>query len=50
MENAGRRDRMHGYDVFIEWQVAGVAEARHGGMVWGAGDNAERWQEMTLLH
>ena len=28
MENAGRRDRMHGYDVFIEWQVAGVAEAR----------------------
>ena len=32
------------------WQVAGVAEARHGGMVWGAGDNAERWQEMKLLH
>jgi len=48
MENAGRRDRMHGYDVFIEWQVAGVAEARHRGMVWGVGDNAERRQETAL--
>ena len=41
---------MHSYDVFIEWQVAGVAEARHRGMVWGAGDNGERWQKMKLLH
>lgn len=36
---------MHGYDVFIEWQVAGVAQARHRGMVWGAVVVRERWLE-----